>query len=85
MKKTLNVVKMEKVVGKTARPADDKRYQAFRKENYYETVAAIKEAKVKEAAEQIAVVEDTAAQARAADFARKMKQDGPKRTRGYGY
>jgi 23S rRNA pseudouridine2605 synthase len=84
-KKTLNVVKMEKVLRGTSRPADDKRYQAFRKENYYETVAAIKEAKVKEAADKIIEVQETEAQARAADFARKMKHDAPKRTRGYGY
>lgn len=42
-KKTVNTRKATKMVGKTARPADDKRYQNFRKENYYETVKSIKE------------------------------------------
>ncbi len=85
MKKTLNVTKMEKVVAKTARPADDKRFHAFRKENYYETVASIKETKIREAAEKLMLIEDTVAQERAAEFARTMKKTEPKKTRGYGY
>ena len=42
-KKTVNTRKATKMVGKTARPADDKRFHNFRKENYYETVKSIKE------------------------------------------
>lgn len=84
-KKTLNATKMEKVVGKTTRAADDKRYHAFRKENYYQTVASIKETKAKEAELAATAIQETEAQQRAADFARQMKKDAPKKVRGYGY
>lgn len=85
IKKTLNPAKMEKVVAKTTRAADDKRFQAFRKENYYQTVASIKETKEREALEKVTLVQETEAQARAAEFARQMKKDAPKKVRGYGY
>lgn len=49
-KRTVNTRKATKMVGKTARPADDKRYQNFRKENYYETVKSIKEVALQNAA-----------------------------------
>jgi 23S rRNA pseudouridine2605 synthase len=74
-KKTLNVAKVAKIVGKTARPADDKRFQNFRKENYYETVQSIKEVKQREADEKAMIVSDTAAQERAAAFALTMKHE----------
>lgn len=43
IKKTIDTRKATKMVGKTARPADDRRYQGFRKDKYYETVRSIKE------------------------------------------
>ena len=42
-KKTVDVKRATKMVGKTARPANDRRYQGFRKDKYYETVKSIKE------------------------------------------
>ncbi len=42
-KRTVDARRATKMVGKTARPADDKRYQGFRKDKYYETVRSIKE------------------------------------------
>jgi 23S rRNA pseudouridine2605 synthase len=42
-RRSVDVRKATKMVGKTARPADDRKYQNFRKENYYETVKSIKE------------------------------------------
>ncbi|MBY0517984.1 MAG: rRNA pseudouridine synthase [Bacteriovoracaceae bacterium] len=42
-KKTVDVRRATKMVGKTARSADDRRYQGFRKDKYYETVKSIKE------------------------------------------
>ena len=88
-KKTLNVAKTDKLIGKqigkTVRAADDKRFQSFRKENYYETVASIKEVKAKEAEAKANEILETEAMKRAADFARQMKKDGPKKVKGYGY
>jgi 23S rRNA pseudouridine2605 synthase len=42
-KKTVDVRKANRMVGKTARPADDRRYQGFRKDKYYETIRSMKE------------------------------------------
>jgi len=44
-KKTVSVSKAEKMVGKTARSADDRKHQVFRKENYYATVQSIRDLK----------------------------------------
>lgn len=46
IKKTIDTRKATKMVGKTARPADDRRYQGFRKDKYYETVRSIKELEI---------------------------------------
>lgn len=55
-KKTLNVGKVARIVAETARPADDKKFQVFRKESYYETVNSIKELKAQKAAEHAATL-----------------------------
>jgi 23S rRNA pseudouridine2605 synthase len=82
-KKTLNVTKVSKIVSKTARPADDKKFQAFRKESYYETVQSIKELKMKQAEEDATKLAEAEAQENAARFARTIKK--PSRpTRSYG-
>jgi 23S rRNA pseudouridine2605 synthase len=82
-KKTLNVAKVSKIVSKTARPADDKKFQAFRKESYYETVQSIKEVKMRQAEEDATKVAEAEAQENAARFARTMKK--PTRpARSYG-
>ena len=44
-KKTLDPKKMSKIVSKTAKAADDKKFHGFRKESYYETINSIKDAK----------------------------------------
>lgn len=49
-KKTVAVRKAEKMVGKTARSADDRKHQVFRKENYYATVQSIRDLKAAEVA-----------------------------------
>lgn len=49
-KKTVAVRKAEKMVGKTARSADDRKHQVFRKENYYATVQSIRDLKAAEEA-----------------------------------
>jgi 23S rRNA pseudouridine2605 synthase len=72
-KKTLNVGKVSKIVSKTARPADDKKFQGFRKENYYETVASIKDLKMRQAEEAAQKAADEEAQATAAAFKKNMK------------
>jgi 23S rRNA pseudouridine2605 synthase len=54
IKKTIDTRKATKMVGKTARPADDRRYQGFRKDKYYETVRSIKELEVLKKAEAAA-------------------------------
>ena len=82
-KKTLNVGKVAKIVSKTARPADDKKFQAFRKENYYETVRSIKETKLREAEAEATKQAEQEAQETAQRFARTMKKPAKHRTR-YG-
>lgn len=72
-KKSLNVAKVSKIVSKTARPADDKKFQNFRKENYYETVQSIKEVKMRQAEEDATKKAELEAQENAARFARTMK------------
>lgn len=74
-KKTLNTVKVAKIVSKTARPADDKKFQSFRKESYYETVASIKDLKMKQAEEDALKLADEQAQEKAAFFAKTMKKN----------
>jgi 23S rRNA pseudouridine2605 synthase len=82
-KKSLNVTKVSKIVSKTARPADDKKFQSFRKENYYETVQSIKELKMRQAEEEATKAAELEAQENAARFARTMKK--PTRpARNYG-
>lgn len=83
MKKTLNVAKVAKIVASTARPADDKRFQAFRKDSYYETVRSIKETELRNAEEAAVKAADSEAQDTAARFARTMRKPSKHRTR-YG-
>jgi 23S rRNA pseudouridine2605 synthase len=73
-KKTLNVAKVAKIVSATARPADDKKFQGFRKENYYETVSSIKELKQKQAEEEAMKLADSEAQDNAARFAKTIQK-----------
>jgi 23S rRNA pseudouridine2605 synthase len=73
-KKTLNVGKVSKIVSKTARPADDKKFQSFRKESYYETVQSMKELKMRQAEEEATKKAESEAQETAAQFARTMKK-----------
>lgn len=80
-KKSLNVAKVAKIVGKTAKPADDKKFQAFRKENYYETVKSIKEVKMREAEEDALKRADQEAAEKAARFGKTMNKGKP---RNYG-
>jgi 23S rRNA pseudouridine2605 synthase len=82
-KKSLDATKVAKIVSKTARPADDKKFQSFRKENYYETVSSMKDLKRKEAEEAAMRASDELAQEKAAQAARGMKKAAKKRTR-YG-
>lgn len=77
-KKTLNVAKVAKIVSKTARPADDKKFQSFRKESYYETVASIKELKMRQAEEEATKKAETEAAENAARFAKTMKKPKPR-------
>lgn len=49
-KKTVAVRKAEKMVGKTARSADDRKHQVFRKANYYATVQSIRDLKAQQEA-----------------------------------
>lgn len=58
MKKSVNPEKATRMVGKTARPADDKRYQGFRKDKYYETVKSMKELAALKAAESIVLPQE---------------------------
>lgn len=81
-KKTLNTTKVAKIISKTARPADDKKFQAFRKESYYETVASIKDLKMRQAEEEATKLAETEAQEKAARYAKTLKP-APK-ARGYG-
>jgi 23S rRNA pseudouridine2605 synthase len=80
-KKTLNVAKVAKIVSKTARPADDKKFQVFRKESYYETVASIKDLKLRQAEEEATKLADAEAAEKAARFAKTIK---PQVRKGYG-
>ena len=81
-KKTLNTTKVAKIISKTARRADDKKFQAFRKERYYETVASIKDLKMRQAEEEATKLAETEAQEKAARYAKTLKP-APK-ARGYG-
>ena len=82
-KKTLNVTKVAKIVSKTARPADDRKFQTFRKENYYETVQSMKEVKARNAEEAATKLAEDHAQETALNFARTMRK--PTKTRSsYG-
>lgn len=45
-KKTLSIKKASKMTGRIGRDADDKKYQGFRKDTYYQTVKEIKDAKL---------------------------------------
>ena len=80
-KKTLNATKVAKIVSKTARPADDKRFHAFRKESYYETVASIKDLKMRQAEEEATRRADEEAQEKASRFAKAVKKS---QTNSYG-
>ncbi len=80
-KKTLNIAKVEKIVGKAIRPADDKKFHSFRKENYYETIRSMKDLKMKQAEEDATKIADAEAAEKAARFAKTMK---PAR-KGYGH
>lgn len=73
-KKTLNVAKVEKIVGKAVRPADDRKFHAFRKENYYETVRSIKEVNLRNAEEAATKRAEEEAQGKAVRFAKDMKK-----------
>jgi 23S rRNA pseudouridine2605 synthase len=55
MKRTVNIRKASKMVKNTARAADDKKFQNFRKENYYETVRQMKELAAQKLAETTSV------------------------------
>lgn len=81
-KKTLNVAKVAKIVAKTARPADDKKFQSFRKESYYETVASIKDLKMRQAEEDATKKLETEAQEKAAFYAKTIKKNS--KPTGYG-
>lgn len=60
-KKTVAVRKAEKMVGKTARSADDRKHQVFRKANYYATVQSIRDLKAQQEAALNPVVQGPAA------------------------
>jgi len=77
-KRSLNVAKMSKIVSKTARPADDKKFQSFRKENYYETIKSMKELKMKETQPSSLQMTDEEAALKATQFAKSMKKSHPK-------
>ncbi|HLW57802.1 MAG TPA: pseudouridine synthase [Bacteriovoracaceae bacterium] len=80
-KKTLNVTKIQKIVGKTARPADDKKFHSFRKESYYETIKSMKELKAKAQEEAAMKASDEMAQEKAAYFAKTMNKNFKRKTR----
>lgn len=71
-KKSLNVAKVSKIVSKTARPADDKKFHVFRKDSYYETVKSIKDLKLKQAEEEATKKAEAEAQESAQKFAAKF-------------
>lgn len=74
VKKTLNVAKVAKIVSKTARPADDKKFQSFRKENYYQTVSSIKDMKMRQAEEEASKKAELEAMEKASRFQNSMKR-----------
>jgi 23S rRNA pseudouridine2605 synthase len=55
-KRTIDSAKATKMVGKTARLADDRKHQVFRKENYYATVQSIRELKALQEAEKMGIM-----------------------------
>jgi 23S rRNA pseudouridine2605 synthase len=55
-KRTVDTAKATKMVGKTARLADDRKHQVFRKENYYATVQSIRELKAQQEAEKLGII-----------------------------
>jgi len=55
-KRTIDTSKATKMVGKTARLADDRKHQVFRKENYYATVQSIRELKAQQEAEKMGIL-----------------------------
>ena len=73
-KKTLNVAKVAKIVSKTARHADDKKFQSFRKENYYQTVSSMKDLKLRQAEEDATKKSEALAAEKAGRFAKTMKR-----------
>jgi 23S rRNA pseudouridine2605 synthase len=81
-KKTLNTAKVAKIVSKTARPADDKRFQSFRKESYYETITSIKDLKLRQAEEEAMRLAEEQAQEKAAFFAKGMKKTSKPKSYG---
>jgi 23S rRNA pseudouridine2605 synthase len=82
-KKSLNVGKVSKMVSKTARAADDKKFHSFRKENYYDTVASIKDLKLRQAEEEATKRAELEAQDKASRASKVMKRTAPKK-RMYG-
>lgn len=81
-KRTLNTTKVAKIVSKTARPADDKKFQSFRKESYYETISSIKELKMRQAEEDATKLVEEQAQEKAAFFAKTMKKTAKPKSYG---
>jgi len=73
-KKTLNVAKVARIVSKTARPADDKKFHSFRKEAYYQTVASIKDLKMRQAEEEATKKAESEAAEKASRFAKTFKR-----------
>lgn len=80
-KKSLNVAKVQKIVGKTARAADDKKFHSFRKESYYETVQSMKDLKAKALEEAAMKASDEMAQEKAAYFAKTIAKNTKRTTR----
>jgi 23S rRNA pseudouridine2605 synthase len=76
-KKTLNAAKMSKIVAKTARPADDRKFHSFRKENYYETIRSMKELKANPIAEAAPMTDEEAVE-KAKQFAKTLKKPDPR-------
>lgn len=81
-KKSLKLGKVTKIVSEKARPATDKKFHSFRKENYYETIASMKELEKRKAEEAATKQSDEAAQERAALYAKMAKKNS--RMKGYG-
>lgn len=83
-KKSLNVEKVSKIVSKTALPADNKKFQSFRKENYYETVKSIKELKQRQVEEEKQKKAEAFAEENAMWAAKALKKAEATKPRGYG-